>query len=166
MGVGPGDQRDAAVQEMAEGCLLARRLAVHVDQNGVGLPFQPMGCQRLFRRCERIVQRVHEQPRHHLEDIDLPPAADVDQGLALARRPLRIVDRADQARVAVDIADDVAPKPWAAFSPFTATKSRPSRFRRPGRCSMTASRPARPTMSPQYNSRMKGSVRREDQAEM
>src|SRR5262249_9770775 len=43
----------------------------------------------------------------------------------------------------------VMPKPAAAFSPFTATKSRPSSRRRRGTSLITMSRPGRPTMSPQ-----------------
>ena len=48
----------------------------------------------------------------------------------------------------------VMPKPPAAFSPLTITKSMASRRRRPGSCSRTARRPLRPTMSPQNSSRM------------
>ena len=43
----------------------------------------------------------------------------------------------------------VMPKPAAAFSPFTMTKSSPSSWRSRGTFLVTASRPERPTMSPQ-----------------
>src|SRR5689334_14237737 len=43
----------------------------------------------------------------------------------------------------------VMPKPAAAFSPLTTTKSRPSCSRNFGTFLITASRPDRPTMSPQ-----------------
>src|SRR6516225_870818 len=43
----------------------------------------------------------------------------------------------------------VMPKPAAAFSPLATTKSRPQSRRRRGTFLVTASRPERPTMSPQ-----------------
>src|SRR5882724_9483180 len=46
------------------------------------------------------------------------------------------------------------PKPAAAFSPFTMTKSSPSSRRSRGTCSTTTSRPERPTISPQKRRRM------------
>src|SRR5690606_31386518 len=45
------------------------------------------------------------------------------------------------------------PKPEAAFSPFTTTKSRSRRWRNPGRWAAMASRPGRPTTSPSITSR-------------
>src|SRR6185436_3998919 len=50
--------------------------------------------------------------------------------------------------------DSVMPKPPAAFSPLTMTKSRASSARTRGRCSATAARPDRPTTSPKNPSRM------------
>src|SRR5215472_9145954 len=44
------------------------------------------------------------------------------------------------------------PKPCAAFSPLTTTRSSPKVRRRRGNSATTASRPARPTTSPQSNS--------------
>ncbi len=49
----------------------------------------------------------------------------------------------------------VMPKPAAAFSPFTTTKSRPSSWRSRGTSLITTSRPARPTMSPQNKTFMR-----------
>src|SRR5487761_588805 len=46
------------------------------------------------------------------------------------------------------------PKPCAAFSPLTTTRSSPKTRRRRGNSATTASRPARPTTSPQSNSLM------------
>src|SRR5690348_17991692 len=46
------------------------------------------------------------------------------------------------------------PKPCAAFSPLTTTRSSPKARRRRGSSAATASRPARPTTSPQSNSLM------------
>src|SRR5215467_4477618 len=47
------------------------------------------------------------------------------------------------------------PKPAAAFSPLTTTKSSPSSRRNRGTCSTTTSRPDRPTISPQKRRRMR-----------
>ena len=51
--------------------------------------------------------------------------------------------------------DSVMPKPPAAFSPLTMTKSSSSSARTRGRCSATAWRPARPTTSPKKPRRMR-----------
>ena len=91
------------------------------------------------------------------------------------------IDRPDQARLALDeherlaliegvIAERhridadgeeileygsrVSPKPPAAFSPLTTTKSSPQRARKMGTCSRTAARPDRPTTSPMNSKRI------------
>src|SRR5262245_5969767 len=46
----------------------------------------------------------------------------------------------------------VIPRPFAAFSPFTITKSRPRSSRQRGTASITALRPGSPTMSPRNSS--------------
>src|SRR3954468_19919368 len=46
------------------------------------------------------------------------------------------------------------PKPPAAFSPLTTTRSRPRSRRKAGRRSITTSRPERPTRSPQNRIRI------------
>ena len=55
---------------------------------------------------ERIVERVHEEPAHQIDDQHVPPADPV-QPPAGTRRALREIRRTQQARVAVDIGDEL-----------------------------------------------------------
>jgi hypothetical protein len=61
-----------------------------------------------FDRGEGVVERVHEQPGHDVDDGDPAPVAKLVGAGALARRAGREVDGAQQARVGVDRGDDLA----------------------------------------------------------
>src|SRR5918997_5612966 len=65
----------------------------------------------------------------------------------------RVTASAPAARISSQMAS-VMPKPPAAFSPLITTQSSRQRSRRPGRRSITAWRPGRPTMSPRKRRRM------------
>ena len=53
-------------------------------------------------RGERVVERVHEHPPHHVDDEHTRAVAGVDQRGATARRAGRKVDRPQQPRLALD----------------------------------------------------------------
>ena len=143
---------------MAERLLLARRLGVEIDHDGVGALAQRAGVQLAVDRRERIVERVHEQPAHDVDDEDARAGAGLEQGRAAPGRAGRIVGRAHEPRLALDederlalvegvVAErdgvgagrrrssqiaSVMPKPPAAFSPLTTTQSSRQRSRRAG----------------------------------
>ena len=57
---------------------------------------------------ERIVERVHEQPAHQIDDEGAAPIVERVQPPAGAGRGRRKIRRAQDARVAVDIGDQLA----------------------------------------------------------
>ena len=102
MGVGADDEAGAAVAEMAHGLLLAGRLAMHVDDDGVGAVAQRTGGELAVDRGEGIVERVHEDAAHGVDHQRALAVLGVDQRGAAAGRAGGIVGRADQARRALD----------------------------------------------------------------
>src|SRR5690606_26498289 len=59
VGVGADHQAGAAVAEVAHAHLLAGRLGVHVDDDGVGDDAQRRGLQLALHGAEGVVHRVH-----------------------------------------------------------------------------------------------------------
>ena len=158
MGVGADDEAGAAVDVMAERLFLARRLGVEIEDRDVAAV--PAGRRRAPRRCaERVVERVHEHAPHQIDDEHPRAARGLEQVGAAPGRAGGVVGGADQARLALDetsasrwskawlpsvIASapaarnssqiaSVMPKPPAAFSPLTTTKSSRQRARNSGR---------------------------------
>lgn len=111
MGVRADDKAGAAVAMVAHGHLLARCLAMHVDDDGIGHGAERHGIERGIDGLERIDQCLaHEDIALRLDDAD---AATIWQGIemgALARRigRWRIVQRAQEARLALDICHGLA----------------------------------------------------------
>ena len=68
MGVGADDEADAAVDEMAERLFLAGRLGVEIDDRRVAADPERAGGELLLDALERVVERVHEHPAHHVDD--------------------------------------------------------------------------------------------------
>src|SRR5207302_3810058 len=64
--VGPEHRRDTAVEKMPHGILLARRLAVHVDEDAGRLLAQPLDEPLLG--AERAVERLHEDASFQVDD--------------------------------------------------------------------------------------------------
>ena len=86
MGVRADDQRDAAVEVMAERLLLARRLGVEVDDDGVGLLAERTGGELAVDRRERIVERIHEDAAHGVDDEHARAVPrDIEAGAAAGR---------------------------------------------------------------------------------
>ena len=81
---------------------LARRFGVEVDDRGVApLPSGQRPSSR-FDGGERIVERVHENAAHHIDDKEPRALRVLDDCRAPSRRARREIDRADQARLALD----------------------------------------------------------------
>ena len=102
MGVGADHQAGAAVAVEAHRLLLARRLAVHVDDDGVGHALERAGGKLALDRRERVVERVHEDAAHGVDHQHARAVARLDQRRAAAGRAGREVDRAQQPRRALD----------------------------------------------------------------
>ena len=109
--MGAGDEGDAPVEDVPHGHLLAGRLGVDVDDDGVDGGADAVILQRLFRRRKRVVERIHEQPPHHLHHHHPAAAGGGINVGAETGRPLRIVERTEQARVFGDVADGLPPVP-------------------------------------------------------
>src|SRR6516165_12751874 len=86
MRVGADDKRGAAVAKKSHRLFLAGRLAVKVDDDG----------------GERIIQRIHENAPHRVDDQCARAIFGLDHRRAAARRARGIVDRADELRRALD----------------------------------------------------------------
>src|SRR5258705_522785 len=87
-----------AVEDMAHRLLLACRLAVNVDDDGVGRLLEWTGRKLALDRGEGIIQRVHEDAAHGVDDEHARAVLGVDQPDTLARRAGGIVNRAKQFR--------------------------------------------------------------------
>ena len=68
VGVRADDEARAAVDEMAHRLFLARRFAMHVDDDRVCALAERTGGELALDRGERIVERVHEDAAHHVDD--------------------------------------------------------------------------------------------------
>src|ERR1700730_11973330 len=68
---------------------------------------EPVSAEDLVEPGERVIERVHEEPAHQIDDEDTPPA-DAMHSPARTRRTPREVSRLQQTRVSVDIRDDLA----------------------------------------------------------
>ena len=80
----PTTRRGAAVAEMAHRLLLAGRLAMHVDDDGVGRLLERAGRELAIDRRKRVVERVHEDAAHH---VDHEHARAVRASISAAPRP-------------------------------------------------------------------------------
>ncbi|CAD5248465.1 conserved hypothetical protein [Bosea sp. 46] len=102
MGVGADDEAGAAVEIIGHGELLAGRLGMDVDDDGVGGVPERAGGELALKRGEGVVERVHEQAAHDVDDEDPRAVARLDHSRTTAGRTGRIVRRTDQARLALD----------------------------------------------------------------
>ena len=102
VGVGADDEARAAVAEKSHRLLFAGRLAVEIDDDGVGAFRQRAGGELAIDRRERIVERVHVDAAHGVDDEHARAVLGLDHGGAAARRAGGIIDRPDQPRRALD----------------------------------------------------------------
>ena len=102
MGMGADDQARLAVDEMAERPFLACRFGVEVDDRGVARLAKRAGAKLALDGGERIVERVHEDAAHHVDDEEPRAVRALDHGRAASRRAGGEIGRPDQARLALD----------------------------------------------------------------
>ena len=87
---------------VGERLLLACRLGVDVDEDRVDDLAQRRCFERTVGDREGIVERVHVQPAHEVDDEDAGAAPGLDHGGAAAGRAGREVRRAHEPRLALD----------------------------------------------------------------
>ena len=102
----PEDGRDAAVGKMAERHLLARRLGVKIDQDRRRVDAELEFSEQLVQPGERIVERIHEEPAHQIDDENALLADRMKPPVG-AGRSLWKVRRAQHPRIPVEIGDDL-----------------------------------------------------------
>ena len=107
MAVRPEDGRDAAIGKMTERHLFARGLGVKIDEDRRGLDAEVEFGEELFEPGEGVIERIHEEPAHQVDDENAP-LADRMQPPAGTGGSLREVRRAQDAGIALDIGDDFA----------------------------------------------------------
>ncbi len=92
----------AAVTVMAHRLLLAGRLGMDVDDDGVGGIPERAGGKLALQRGEGVVERVHEQAAHDVDDEDAGAVARLDERRAAAGRAGGKIDRTQQLRRALN----------------------------------------------------------------
>src|SRR6478609_2378227 len=102
MGVRADDEAGAAVAEEADALLLAARLAMEVDDDGIGGNAERAGPEFALQRGEGIVERGHEDAAERIDDESMPAVLGLDQGGTAAGRAARIVRGTHQALGALD----------------------------------------------------------------
>ena len=89
MGVGAHHQAGPAVEMMAHGLLLAGRLRVHVDDDRIRHLPERAGIELPVDRGEGIVERVHVEAAHDVDDEDALAGVGIDEVRAAPGRPRR-----------------------------------------------------------------------------
>ena len=87
--------------------LFRRGVAVKIHQ-GRGNGAKRMRIQQRVDAAKRIVDRVHEQPSHRVDNEDRAAVGQRENAVAVAGRAGRKIDRAQQTRIAADIRNDLA----------------------------------------------------------
>ena len=100
--VGADDEADATITEMSHRLLLACRLGVDVDDDRIGGLLERT-CRKLaLDRGKRIIERVHEDAAHGVDDQDARAVLGFDQRDPTAGRAGGEVDRTKQLGRAFD----------------------------------------------------------------
>src|SRR5947209_20353705 len=102
MGVGADDEAGAAVAEEADALLLAARLAMEIDDDGIGGNPARTGAELALQRSKRIVERRHEDSAERIDDEGMLAVLGLDQCGTAAGRAARIVGWPHQALGALD----------------------------------------------------------------
>ena len=93
------DETRASVAKVAHCLLFARSLAMNIDDDCVGRLLQRTDGKLALNSGERIVERVHEDAAHCIDNEHPRAVLCVDQRDTAAGRTGRIIDRAQQARL-------------------------------------------------------------------
>ena len=102
VGVGADHEARAAIAEIAERLLLAGRLGMDVDDDGIGGFAQGARHELAVDGGERIVERIHEDAAHGIDHQHARAVLGLDHGRATARRAGGIIDRPDELRRPLD----------------------------------------------------------------
>src|SRR6202034_4806151 len=102
------DQARFAVDEMGERPLLARRFGVEVNDRDVAHLAERTEGKLALYGGERIVERVHEDAAHDIDDKKPRPFRVLDHRRAPSRCADREIDRADKARLALNEHESLA----------------------------------------------------------
>ena len=81
---------------------------MHVDHDGSDGGAERIPGEHAVERTERVFIGAHEQPAHDLHDQHLATVGQMQLGAAAAGRAGQHVERPDQARILVDVADQLA----------------------------------------------------------
>src|SRR5262249_9260419 len=109
MGVSADHRAYPAIKKPAHCDFLARRFRVHVDEDDRS--FHPKTRDFLVHDKKRILQRrIHERPPLRVHHCDLNPGTmrELQDNRSVAGRAGRIVDRAQEARLGVEVRNDLA----------------------------------------------------------
>src|SRR6516162_10384038 len=106
MTVCPEDRGDPAIGEMAERHLLARCLGVKVDNDRSQVVAEPMIAKNVVEPSERVIERIHEEPAHQIDDQHAAPTYPMHPP-ARTRRAFWEICRPQEAGVTVDIGNDL-----------------------------------------------------------
>src|SRR6478735_1716830 len=96
MRVGADDEAGAAVAEEADALLLAARLAMDVDDDGIGRNAERTGAELALERSKGIVERGHEDAPQRIDDERMFAVLGLDQSGAATGRAAWIVRRPHQ----------------------------------------------------------------------
>src|SRR5579872_6555340 len=102
MGMRTNHEARPPVAEITHCLLLARGLAVKIDDDAIGPASERTRCELALDRDKGIVERVHEDSAHGVDDQRTRAVFGFDQGGAASRRARRIIDRTDQTRRSFD----------------------------------------------------------------
>ena len=101
-------QARAPIAEMTHRLFLARRLAMDIDHDRVRRALERTGGKLALRCRERIVERIHEDAAHQVDDQHARAVLRIEQHHAAPRRAGRIIVRADEPRRARDEGERLA----------------------------------------------------------
>ena len=111
MGVGADHQRRQAIEAVAHGLLLAARLGMDVDDGGLHGAAEGVALQLRLHGAERVIQRIHEQPAHDVDDQGLTAIIQHRHEGAAAWRAGGEVHRADDPVLGLQVGDDLLAVP-------------------------------------------------------
>ena len=103
MRVRADDAGDAAVKEVAQRLLFARRLGVKIDEDYIRTGLQSARRDFVVDGAERAIELGHEDAAHRIDDEHICAIFRAQQRRAFARRARRKIERADQPVMPVDV---------------------------------------------------------------
>ena len=93
---------DAPVEKIADRLLLTRRLGMEIDEDRIGAAAQRTGRDLIGERGEGIVDGLHEDPAHAVDDEDACIVARLDHRNTASGHARGHVERSDEPFMPVD----------------------------------------------------------------